>query len=150
MLNQQVLKNKELRLQLNDKSKQTMTAIKAFTSLEQSHKLAEVLPHESADMTWEQVAHNLTEDFQWEPKIGLDVAIKENLFSYRNGYVLPCWSLAALLSVLPHPQLEQYKDDTWTCSVFNKNNHFIDDSCGENPVDACYELILKLHDLNLL
>lgn len=62
--------------------------IKAHTNIEQSKKLAEVLPLESADMTWEQV-DLITGDTEWEPLLGLNVAIKDNLFSYRNGYTIP-------------------------------------------------------------
>ena len=36
-----------------------MATIKSHTSLEQSRKLAEILPLESADMTWERVANYL-------------------------------------------------------------------------------------------
>ena len=54
--------------------------MKSYTDLEQSKKLAEILPVESADMTWEQV-DLITGDREWEPLLGLDVAIKDNLFS---------------------------------------------------------------------
>lgn len=74
--------------------------MKSYTDLEQSKKLAKLLPIESADMTWEKVARSLTENFTWKPTVGLDRAIKDNLFSYKNGYVLPCWSLTALLAVI--------------------------------------------------
>lgn len=124
--------------------------MKSYTDKEQSKKLAKILPIESADMTWRQVTNNLTEEFIWKPTIGLDGAIKENLFSYRNGYILPCWSLSALLKILPSPHLEAYDNDTWVCSVFNKNNHFIDNSYGIEPVDVCYEMIMKLKENNLL
>ena len=125
-----------------------MATIKSYTDREQSRKLAEILPVESADMTWEQVTKNLTEDFKWKPTIGLDVAIKDNLFSYRNGYVLPCWSLAALLSVLPRIHHLKPILDLEECSIqYSGIDIYI---TASNPIDACYEMILKLHELNLL
>lgn len=110
---------------------------KAFTSLEQSKKLAEILPLESADMRY--VSFGDTHPWIWNEEVKL----------LEKGSV-PCWSLAALLSVLPQPHLERYDENTWICSVFNKDNHFIDNASKNDPVDACYEMILKLHELKLL
>lgn len=113
--------------------------MKAYTDLEQSKKLAEILPVESADMTWVQV-----DDHTWKPTIGLDAAIKGNLFSYRNGYILPCWSLSTLFSFVRF----------WF--GIHPTNHGLAIKCGfgneavtisNNPVDTCYEMILKLHEL---
>jgi len=129
----------------------TMATIKSFTSLEQSKKLAEILPIESADMTYCAITEGMREKMtikNWEVNVGLDIAIKENLFSYRNGYVVPCWSLAALLNVLPNG-IVMNKDSQ------NGRYHFSSKYIGtyvtaDNPVDACYKLILKLNELNLL
>jgi len=75
---------------------------KIATTIEQSKKLIELgIDLNTADMTWEKVAKSLTEDSYWKLIIGLDISIKNNLFSYRNGYVFPAWSLSALLSLLP-------------------------------------------------
>ena len=87
--------------------------------------------------------------------------------SYKNteAVYLACWSLAALLGVLPNNEnistnlskggyristLEytnswfvEYEDET------NGNNGVIVKS-ADNPVDACYEMILKLHELKML
>lgn len=134
--------------------------MKSYTDLEQSKKLAEILPVESADMTWEQVTNSLTKDFTWKPTIGLDSAIKYNLFSYRNGYVLPCWSLAALIEVLP----DSIKDEDGVEFGLNIQKTYIEyynPSMGalyatyhsimsEDTVDACYEMVLKLHEQKLL
>lgn len=130
-----------------------MATIKSYTDIEQSRKLAEILPLESADMTWEQVTKNLTEDFKWKPTIGLDVAIKDNLFSYRNGYVLPCWGLAALLSVIPEGVIENYYAPNLQKEDGKYSIAYGDDELlciADNPIDACYEMILKLHELKFL
>jgi len=78
------------------------------TTVEQSKHLIELgLNPTSADMTYKQVAHSLADKFEFELRVGLDVAIKDNLFSYRKGYVIPSWSLSALLRLIPFPELWQ-------------------------------------------
>ena len=138
--------------------------IKSHTNIEQSKKLAEVLPLESADMTWEQV-DLITGDLAWEPLLGLDVAIKDNLFSYRNGYTIPCWSLAALLDILiakdfdPETMFLRSTSDgrgtrlnnVWRLSVDRLDVDIsLRDIYADNLVDACVEMILRLNELNLL
>ena len=65
-----------------------MATIKSYTDLQQSKKLAEFLPLESADMCWTPF------DEKWDAYLGAPHpdAIKKEI---------PCWSLAALLQVLP-------------------------------------------------
>ena len=134
-----------------------MTTIKQYTDLEQSKKLAEILPLESADMYWLNRHIDLT-----ETKYEVFVIEKSNKYidffkSYAiaidNNEIIPCWSLAALLDVLSYPQLSKDKLGSekvgWMVSVYPDNCRY--DSCWhDNPVDACYEMILKLNELNLL
>ena len=63
---------------------------------------------------------------------------------------IPCWSLAALLSVLPYPSLHKTFSG-WRCDSYNKEGT----SCvlgepSDNPVDACYEMIIKLYEQKLI
>ena len=62
--------------------------MKSYTDINQSRKLAEFLPLESADMCWTPF------DEKWDAYLGAPHpdAIKKEI---------PCWSLAALLQVLP-------------------------------------------------
>jgi len=116
---------------------------KAFASLEQSKKLAEILPLESADMYWKNgVSDKYIQCFT--PFVTDD---------YRSNvdydYDIPCWSLAALLGVLP--QIQGGKpvislDDNYITYPHVSDLH----TKADNLVDACYEMILKLHELNLL
>ena len=64
---------------------------KIATDLEQSKKLAEILPIESADMMW-------TYDFTVNDINGLNI-ISDKLKPEDND--VPAWSLSALLSILP-------------------------------------------------
>lgn len=127
-----------------------MAIIKSFTDIEQSKKLAKILPLESANMKW----------FSWEkelnaplvPTFGYD---KETAEFYKDtkAIYLPCWSLAALLHILPYPQLSKDKlgggKVWWMVSVYPNDCRY--NSClHDNPVDACVEMILKLNELKML
>ena len=124
-----------------------MATIKSYTDIEQSKKLAEILPLESADMLWGYYYN------------GKNHCIP-NIRPFRDGRneipkcYIPAWSLAALLSVLPAEcecmSLEHinYGD--------NHKKYFMHYVGGENtedydnPVDACYEMIIKLNELKML
>ena len=116
--------------------------MKSYTDIKQSKKLAEILPLESADMYWSFGNIKFMDD------------------DYDSNVVqhIPAWSLAALLGVLPknlnivRPSLESnYKGYYWIqyYDEFMKPNNY-KTRCFNNPIDACYEMILKLHELNLL
>lgn len=112
-----------------------MATIKSYSDLEQSRKLAEILPIESADM------------YYWcgtQIRIGGHKAMDKDLD-------VPCWSLAALHGTLTENKICHY-DDRYYCQYMSEGDEFPIYSTAEydNPVDACYEMILKLHVLNLL
>lgn len=114
----------------------TMATIKAFTDVPQSKKLAEFLPFETADMYW-YIA------IKGNPK-----AMFNEGYNKYGDFELPCWSLAALLSVLPNG-IVMNKDSQ------NGRYHFSSTHAGtyittDNPVDACAAMIEKLNELNLL
>ena len=123
-----------------------MATIKSYTDLSQSKKLAEILPIETADQTWERIAicgtnFNVPEGLQYRHN-------GDMLFSFYSGIGIPCWSLAALLSVLPKQTrlLKSATDATYHCACRKGNI----DKWFDNSVDACYEMIIRLHELKLL
>jgi hypothetical protein len=134
-----------------------MATIKSYSDLEQSRKLAEILPLESADMYYYNRHIDLT-----ETKYEVFVVDKSNKYvdffkSYavaiNNNEIIPCWGLASLLGVLDYPQLSKDKLGSgkvgWMVSVYPNDCRY--DSCWhDNPVDACVAMIEKLHELNLL
>ena len=73
--------------------------MKAFTNLAQSKKLAEILPLESADMWWN--FYSVTTDNTTPLIIHLDTPWVGNFNWDNKPDNVPCWSLAALLQVLP-------------------------------------------------
>ena len=115
--------------------------MKAYTNLEQSKKLVEILPIESADMhysTWTILGG----EFIVSPNQGDTI---ESMQEDYGNQIIPCWSLAALLSVLP-VSLNPLRDGKWNAMVQHDGKMIYVNK--DNPVDACYELILKLNDKN--
>lgn len=128
--------------------------MKAFTDIEQSEKLAEILPIESADMWWaERYEGHTTMDFQYvieeTPYYYLSLK-KPSIDNYSQDTIkdIPCWSLAALLGVLQEvdDNIEFWSDhEDWYLTVATLNDVY-----SSSLVDACYEMILKLHELKML
>lgn len=72
-----------------------------FTTPEQSKRLLELgVPADSADCYWQFQSDTLTESWGYRCHIGTSPAIKNNLYSYRNGYTIPCWSVGRLIEIL--------------------------------------------------
>lgn len=125
-----------------------MKTIKSYTDIEQSRKLAEILPLESADMHSEAI--EIDGDMVFVVVCGLGDKNKSN-------YGSPIWSLAALLSVLPDKYIDV--DDRIKCPSLMKTKDsrymviysaFQYTSLYDNPVDACVAMIEKLNELKLL
>ena len=127
--------------------------MKVFTDISQSKKLAEILPLESADQTWARIVIaganlDVPEELQYRHNGDMP-------FKYYSGIGVPCWSLAALLDVLPNKlqialAINDFQGDRKEKYSIGSVEHDKYDCFADNPVDACYELILKLHELNLL
>ena len=123
-----------------------MATIKSYTDINQSRKLAEILPIESADMKWFFWREEI--DAPKPPTFGYSKTAAES-YKDTEAIYLPCWSLASLLSVLPEIQGGKpviALDDNYITYPHMSDLHTEED----NLVDACYELILKLYKLNLL
>ena len=124
-----------------------MTTIKSYTDLEQSRKLAEILPIESADMYWFR-------DDTETPKI-----YPKNMMKDSVSVTLPCWSLAALLNILnsidgwyPGIDAQVGEDNLWQICMFSyeTGSDISTAAINKELVDTCYEVILKLKEKNLL
>lgn len=123
-----------------------MATIKSYTSIEQSSKLAEILPLESADMYWSRCT--ITDFGDGVLKVSYTVE-PCNISQFRNTKEdIPCWSLASLLGVLPDYTLQTNTDGT-VFVVCESKKPMISDAY-DNPVDACVAMIEKLHELKML
>lgn len=124
--------------------------MKFYTDIEQSKRLAEILSIESADMYYFLDPTPAGNIYHLNIQ-AVDVGIK-NIPQYDKGD-LPCWSLAALLSILsPGIRLTgcNPNNSVWYCEYIVNNNRLYVGKIKDNLVDACYEMIIKLHELNLL
>lgn len=120
-----------------------METIKSYTSLEQSKKLAEFLPIESADMEYIFLKKD-NSPIGTVPFVKDNCKVENSAFDYDYNRI-SCWSLTALLATLPNYYIANNGIDgiaIWSMDI-NPNKY-------DNLIDACYELILKLHDNNLL
>jgi hypothetical protein len=127
-----------------------MAKIKSFTSLKQSRRLRKFLPNESADMyyrEWKRDTKN----------------IRIANVGTADESDLPCWSLAALLEEIPDTTANMVGEglklhidkDGFQYSLFYENEYTgnvfeIETELYDNMIDACYEMIIKLHEQKLL
>ena len=111
-----------------------MATIKSYTDLEQSKKLAEILPLESADM--KILSFGIDIKRRVVPIDDIAVLNKED--------EIPCWSLAALLKLIPN--FNMYKR-TIECRI-ETTNHLIDKAW--DLVDAAFEMVCWLKENNEL
>ena len=135
--------------------------MKAYTDIEQSKKLAEILPIESADMGWY---------YSRNPQ-----AARNQMWAgtKAENADIPCWSLASLLATLPneiitddrfecHYQIDIRKydggDNTTLYQIAYGNNRGLSGSWHdmvntgekESLIDCCVQMILELHKLRML
>ena len=109
---------------------------KIYTDILQSKTLAEILPLESADMYYSN--HSLENYYSQIPIIGKYSAMHNQI---------PCWSISALLEIIRNNG--RYELQMFEGGYYFGANGFMTESYF-NPVDTCYEFILKLHELNML
>ena len=116
---------------------------KVFTSLEQSKKLAKILPITSIDFVWCIFSDGSTRLLRMD-----DWEVSE--YAKSNVEIIPCFSLVSLLEALPYPTLYQQRDGAWGLDVWVEQVKPYSVKNAICEIDACYEMILKLHDLKLL
>ena len=119
--------------------------MKSYTDIEQSKKLAEFLPLESADM---KILPFTEREYRIVPINDISVCGRED--------EIYAWSLAALLDAIPDSIYDN--TDEFSQLEFSKKSvayHDLNDgikigSLKDNLIDACYELIIELHKQKLL
>ena len=122
--------------------------MKSYTDLEQSRKLAEILSPESADCYW------------WSSgKRYYIESIDDD--DYDEDKDIRAWSLAALLDIIPYA-IHKSDNEFYRLGIdkgyndyavwYSNNGLTINnlDVTSDNFVDACVEMIIKLHEQNLL
>lgn len=127
-----------------------MKTMKAYTDISQSKKLAEILPIDTADQCF------LNDGTAIKAEIN-SYAVAMKLWKEHYIEIIPCWSLAALLDILSKTahyidedgsvDLCDYKNIEWSLCLTNTNVGLV---TANNPVDACYQMIIKLHEIKML
>lgn len=110
-----------------------MATIKSYTDIEQSRKLAKFLPIESADMYYDRGGL---------PSLIDKYVTHESIKNDKYHHLIPCWSLAALLKLIPN--FNMFKR-TIECRI-ETTNHLVDKAC--EPIDAAFEMICWLKENN--
>lgn len=132
-----------------------MATIRAYTTIEQSRKLAEILPIESSDMIWYGIYrgmdgehHLLSDEYNEFGLIAINKEFCKTLFRIGDEFVdwLPCWSLASLIGVLPKYEIHG-NGKTITLDV---NLEALETEGDETLLDLVVNMIIHLHELNLL
>ena len=121
-----------------------------WTTIDEAKRLvAAQVDLNSADMSY------VEGPLGWALSASPSLAVKNNLFSFRYGYEQPCWSLGALLQLIPK-QIVLYGVTFYMAAIANENSHWC--LCYANPdciepffsfkketlVEACIEMIIAL------
>lgn len=124
-----------------------MKNYKLYTDIKQSRELAEILSHKDADATLERIVIagsnlNIPEEQQY---------IRRNIpFCLFRGIGIPCWSLVALIFIISENYYtEIYQDGAaWNIEITHHDNKH--SASADNHIDACVNMILKLHEQKLM
>jgi hypothetical protein len=131
-----------------------------YTSIEQSKILLELgLNPKTADMYYKQIVSNRTDMPYYDIIIGHSFAVEQNLFSFRNDYEIPCWSVGALLDIMPpfittSQDIYHFKALEAGCGYSVRYESDIHEvllsSYQQELIDACCELIRLLFTLDYI
>ena len=137
--------------------------MKTYTDIDQSRELAAILPVKTADMYYNNASYrgpNYVDSFT--ACIGdfeKTKSIMKPFFCHPLFELIPCWTLEPLLQALP-PELPEpmngyvlriAKDSTeFFITYENSEKYTALSSVADNAIDACYEMIMKLHEQQIL
>lgn len=129
-----------------------MNKVKSHTDLEQSKKLAEILPLESADMAW---CNNFIKGIDCTDKYSANLyTVKEMKETFDKELVgwdkywklIPCWSLAALLNILPTYELNNFGN----AIQLAVKKEALETEGDETLLDLVVNMIIHLHKKKIL
>jgi hypothetical protein len=113
-----------------------MATVKAYTDIIQSKKLAEILPIESADIYY-QAYYDSKNNLRYIPRFSSTfVPFKVDI---------PAWTFITLFEILPSATLDSSNDHHYRLHCMERFTEWHD-----NAIDACCEMIIKLHELKML
>lgn len=110
--------------------------MKGYTDIEQSKKLAKILPLESADMHWQYIEED-DGQLQW-------FCLPKD-FSINKYNTVSAWSLSTLFKMLPKSACLEKGSSSELCRV----NLPVELKCSDwylNPIDAAFEMVVWLKE----
>lgn len=107
-----------------------MTPIKAYTDLSQSKTLSKILLIESADFMWE---YDPDKETYWNKPTMIPID------SYIFVNDIPCWSLTALLELMPIGSHIEKKNSGYACYVV-----YTKPLEASTPIEAAFEMVCWL------
>ena len=111
---------------------------KICTTIEQSKKLVKILPIDSADAFYDMA----------EPeKRQVPIIGHPDEYYDMKDWAIHCWSLAYSIDEDANVTLSSYKNVKWDLSISNSSLGVVTKS---DSIDACVEMILKLHEKKLI
>ena len=118
-----------------------------YTSIEQSNVLKGILSIDTADVHYWSYKNGTT-----AVNIGHSEKLQKN-FESRGFKYIPSWSLTALLNALrkvcEEVRIETHGEEKWICRITEPKTSLVDWCIMDNPVDACYGMIITLHKINV-
>jgi len=140
--------------------------MRSYTDLEQSKKLSEILPLESADMWWAERYAGKVENYEYiveEKPVYYLSFTKPSEENYSQDTIkdIPCWSLATLLNILHQVKEINHQRVTILVGRWAGRHWYVEFVKVQNEssvvfehskelVDACVDIIIKLHEQKLL
>lgn len=122
---------------------------KIVTDIEQSKKLAEILPIESSDTFYKRsIGDSCNRELHWKNLFELKNHPAGVGFLLKKKIIVPAWSLAALLDYLKQKYYVRLDHDgvSWsiTCIEHDTGKKYTS-SMFDDPIDACWGMVLRLN-----
>ena len=120
----------------------------SYTDLNQSKILSKILLNEGADMCYQYQKDRWVGEPDYKEYPQFEIAMDK-----RD---IPCWSLAALVKCLSKIKPQVYtpilfpSESKWILQFAEYGHGNVCEVSCDNPIDACYEMIINLHELKLL
>lgn len=132
--------------------------MKICTSLKQSKQLMKLgIGISTADMHyWETYVETFGKESKQSntPNIGFDSNFYYGTDNGKIYHYIPSWSLASLLEIIPGSELSKSVDDIgkWEASAWKDPDLelLMRVEGFDSPIDARYDMILKLRELKIL
>lgn len=131
--------------------------IKSHTDLGQSKKLSDILSYKTADMCHKCIGDE-SYDTIMRPYSEYYEKYKLLIIS-KDFNAIPCWSLTALLKVIPkcigdynifRMDINDIDTSMWYDKIGYGVNTELPDITMKEPIDVCVEMIQKLHELKII